>query len=136
MSQSELSAMLCPYCGKKAKMVGGLAIYPHRPDLREKKFYQCAPCDAYVGCHPGTENALGRLANAELRAAKMAAHAAFDPVWKTGEKKRGSAYAWLSDALGMDKKDCHIGMMDVADCCRVVEACKGHNVEQTFGEET
>ncbi|WP_088258626.1 zinc-finger-containing protein [Fimbriiglobus ruber] len=25
-------------------------------------------CDAYVGCHPGTETPLGRLANKELRA--------------------------------------------------------------------
>ena len=119
--------MLCPYRGGKARLVGGLTIYPHRPDLREKKLYQRAPRDAYAGCHPGTTNALGRLANAELRAAKMAARAAFDPLWKSGAKKRGSAYAWLSDALGMDKKDCHIGMMDVADCRRVVEACKGHN---------
>ena len=112
-------------------MVGGLAIYPHRHDLREKKFYQCAPCDAYVGCHPGTTNPLGRLANAELRAAKMAAHAAFDPLWKSGAKKRGSAYAWLADALRIDKKQCHIGMFDVADCRRVVEVCKGHNAIST-----
>ena len=117
----------CPYCGTRAQLVDGTDIYPHRPDLAEKKFYQCAPCDAYVGCHPGTTNTLGRLANAELRKAKMAAHAAFDPLWKSGAKKRDSAYAWLSDALGMEKKDCHIGMMDVADCRQVVEACKGHN---------
>lgn len=117
----------CPYCGDSAKMVGGDVIYPHRRDLYEKKFYQCAPCDAYVGCHPGTTNALGRLANAELRAAKMEAHAAFDPMWKSGAKKRGGAYAWLADALEMDKKQCHIGMFDVADCRRVVAACTGHN---------
>lgn len=119
----------CPYCGNSAKLVSGDVIYPHRHDLHEKKFYHCAPCDAYVGCHQGTTNALGRLANAELRAAKMAAHASFDPIWKSGEKKRGSAYAWLADALGIDKKHCHIGMFDVADCKRVVDACEGHNVE-------
>ena len=130
-----MNAVLCPYCGGNAKLVGGLTIYPHRPDLHEKKFYQCAPCDAYVGCHPGTTNALGRLANAELRKAKMAAHSAFDPLWKSGAKKRGSAYAWLSDALGMNKKDCHIGMMDVADCHRVVEACKRHNAIITVARD-
>jgi hypothetical protein len=58
----------------------------------------------------------------------MAAHSAFDPIWKSGQKKRGRAYAWLADALQMPKKDCHIGMMDVAECLRVVAACKGHNV--------
>lgn len=116
--------ILCPYCGDKARLVGGLDIYPHRPDLYEKKFYQCVPCDAYVGCHQGTEKALGRLANAELRAAKMAAHAAFDPLWKKGAKKRGSAYAWLSDQLLIEKKACHIGMFDVETCRRVVEVCR------------
>lgn len=116
---------ICPYCLKESNLVGGLTIYPHRNDLRDKHFYQCAPCDAYVGCHPNTKNALGRLANAELRKAKMSAHAAFDHIWKSGKKKRGSAYAWLSDAIGISKKDCHIGMMDVADCLKVVEVCKG-----------
>lgn len=119
-----MSDLLCPYCGKAASLVGGINIYPHRPDLAEKKFYQCAPCDAYVGCHPGTTNPLGRLADAELRKAKMAAHAAFDPLWKEGNKKRGSAYAWLCDQLGIEKKDCHIGMFDVEMCRRVVEVCR------------
>jgi len=118
-----------PYCKGRALLVGGLKIYPHRQDLKDKKFYLCGPCNAYVGCHPGTTNALGRLANAELREAKMAAHAAFDPIWKTGQKKRGGAYAWLCDQLGIEKKDCHIGMFDVEMCKRVVAACKQHNVQ-------
>ena len=29
--------------------------------------YICKPCDAYVGVHKGTDKALGRLANKELR---------------------------------------------------------------------
>jgi hypothetical protein len=114
---------VCPYCGEFSKLVDGSVIYPHRPDLFAKKFYQCAPCDAYVGCHDGTTKPLGRLANAALRAAKKRAHAAFDPIWKSGQKKRGSAYAWLADRLGIDKQDCHIGMFDVDQCRRVVEIC-------------
>lgn len=121
--------VLCPYCSQPAKLVGGLAIYPHRKDLADKLLYQCAPCKAHVGCHPGTKNPLGRLANAELRKAKMAAHAAFDPIWQSGEKKRKAAYAWLSDATGIPKNDCHIGMMDVADCLKVVNACTAREIE-------
>lgn len=64
-----MGAPTCPYCGKDSVLVNGHVIYPHRPDLLEKKFYWCKPCDAYVGCHPGTANPLGRLANAELRRA-------------------------------------------------------------------
>ncbi len=114
---------VCPYCSAVAVLVGGEVIYPHRPDLAAKKFWRCAPCMAYVGCHPHTTNALGRLANAELRAAKQAAHAAFDPLWKKGQQHRSTAYAWLAERLGKQDGTCHIGMMDVADCKRVVEVC-------------
>ena len=126
--------VICPYCGSEAELVTGREIYPHRLDLYAKKFYQCEPCDAYVGCHPGTENPLGRLADIELREAKMRAHAAFDPIWKSGNKKRGSAYAWLADQLGIDQKDCHIGMFDVDMCQRVVEVCSGATMNSSIEE--
>ncbi len=121
----------CPYCGDQAKLVTGAVIYPHRPDLNEKKFWQCAPCGAYVGCHKpnnghgdGTRP-LGRLANAELRAAKIAAHACFDPIWVMGEMARAQAYKWLASGLGIETKNCHIGMFDVETCKKVVTLCKG-----------
>src|SRR5436309_3529676 len=43
------AAPACPYCGHFARLVGGDVIYPHRPDLSELWFWQCAPCDAHVG---------------------------------------------------------------------------------------
>lgn len=116
--------MLCDYCGKEAKFAKGSEVYPHRPDLADKNFFRCAPCDAYVGCHPGTRRPLGRLANAELRRAKMAAHAAFDPKWKGKTMTRSQAYAWLAHQLSIPPNSCHIGMFDVDMCERVVLACK------------
>lgn len=59
--------MICSYCNNEAKLVSGNVIYPHRPDLAYLRFWQCAPCAAYVGCHKGTTKPLGRIANAELR---------------------------------------------------------------------
>ena len=116
--------MICPYCNQPASLVDGVTIYPHRPDLYEKKFYLCPPCDAYVGCHGGTAEPLGRLANAELRAAKIEAHAAFDTRWRgVGRCTRSEAYKWLAGRLGIPWKDCHIGMFDVEQCRRVVEIC-------------
>lgn len=38
----------CPYCKSAAELVGGDVIYPHLPWLHDKKFWMCAPCDAYV----------------------------------------------------------------------------------------
>jgi hypothetical protein len=113
----------CDYCDRLAERVNGKAIYPHRPDLVGKQFWRCQPCGAYVGCHPGTSTPLGRLANAQLRRAKQQAHAAFDPIWRSKERSRGEAYAWLAEQLGISKNNCHIGMFDVEMCERVVSVC-------------
>ena len=123
----------CPYCGTPAELVTGAVIYPHRPDLHDRNFWHCEPCDAYVGCHQRARGRrgmgdgtvpLGRLANAELRRAKQDAHAAFDPLWKKGSMSRGAAYGWLSEAIGIPEDQCHIGMLDVAGCRAVVTAVR------------
>lgn len=113
----------CPYCHREAELVKGVAIYGHhRPDLMYHNFWRCKPCGAHVGCHRNSFRPLGRLANAELRKAKMAAHAAFDPLWKSGEMTRSEAYAWLASTLGISQANCHIGMFDVDGCNAVIAA--------------
>lgn len=124
MSSKPDTKVSCPYCSNEAELVGGDVIYPHRQDLRHRQFYLCRSCDAYVGTHAGTTKPLGRLANAELRQAKMAAHAAFDPTWRNNGMKRKEAYGWLAKQLGIDRQDCHIGEFDVGMCQRVVEICR------------
>lgn len=115
--------VICPYCDQPARFVNGSTVYPHRPDLHHKAFYVCEPCEARVGCHEATGKPFGRLANAELRRLKIDAHAAFDPLWKHGPMKRTQAYAWLARRMNIAKDDCHIGMMDEAQCRRVIEVC-------------
>ncbi len=118
----------CPYCGSETKLVDSSIIYRRSYGPA----WVCArypSCDSYVGCHPGTEKPLGRLANKELRDAKMAAHAAFDPIWRTPSisrtprQMRHVAYRWLADRLGINPKQCHIGWFDAEMCRRVVEVC-------------
>jgi hypothetical protein len=115
---------VCPYCGHFADLVTGKVIYPHRPDLANKRAYRCDPCDAHVGCHPGTIVPLGRLANAELRAAKMSVHEVFDKHWmprRPRGKYRGQCYVRLAAEMGIDAKDCHIGHFTVEQCKQAVE---------------
>lgn len=141
-------SVTCPYCDRAAVLVTGNVIYLRRPDLFPKKFWNCEPCGAYVGCHPKADAhgrggcgdgtvPLGRLANAALRRAKQQAHAAFDPIWMSGRLNRRAAYAWLASLMGISKRNCHIGMFDV-DACRAVVALvreRGHEAA-TFDPAT
>lgn len=133
---------ICPYCKSSAELVTGAAIYPHRPDLSGLNFWRCKPCRAHVGCHQSDNNygdgtrPLGRLANAELRAAKQAAHAAFDPLWKSQTMRRRSAYRWLAGQLGIPINCTHIAEFDLALCRQVVRVCKLNPPQDAQPRET
>jgi hypothetical protein len=113
----------CPYCGKQSKLVTGKQVYPHLPQLGDKYFYLCKPCDAYVGCHRMTAEPKGTLAKADLRAARKAAHLAFDPHWQSGKMSRGSAYKRLTAELHRGSQ-VHIGQSDIETCRRIIAICK------------
>jgi hypothetical protein len=117
-------APACPYCGNRSIRITGADLYPHRPDLSGKKFYQCAPCDAYVGCHDNSGKPFGTLADKKTREARNRAHAAFDRIWKGGFMTRNAAYSWLAKSLAIKGSRCHISMMDADECERVCTAVK------------
>lgn len=117
--------VFCGECGSRAELVTGEVLYPHRPDLKRKRFWRCTGClDSHVGCHPGSKIPLGAPSRGPLRRAKMEAHAAFDPIWRTGEMSRSAAYAWLANELGIPRVKTHIGYFDLKTCRRVVEVCR------------
>ena len=111
--------VICPYCLEPAKLVDNEVIYGRNYG----NSWLCVPCDAYVGCHKGTDNPFGRLANKDLRQAKIRAHIAFDPLWKSKKMTRREAYIWLSKKLGVETKDCHIGMFSIYQCDLTVTIC-------------
>lgn len=111
-----LMGLSCPYCGRPTQLVDDTEIYGRSFGT---KCFVCKPCDAWVGCHKGTERALGRVADKGLRALKQQAHEAFDPIWKNGHLTRQKAYKLLSAAFGIPTEQTHIGMFD-ADMCRQV----------------
>lgn len=112
----------CPYCGNPAVLVDSKEIYFVRS---YGMAWICSPCGAWVGCHKNSPNhaPLGRLANAELRKAKQAAHVLFDPLFAPGGPflRRKDAYAWLALVMGIPKRQAHIGYFDVDQCKRLVE---------------
>lgn len=119
----------CIECDEPAELVGGDAIYPHRPDLHHKSFWLCQPCEAYCGCHPGTTNSLGFPAGPETRNARSYVHRVLDPIWKNagqayeggGPKHvrsmaRSRVYGFLASEMGISKNACHTGMFSIAQC--------------------
>lgn len=130
--------LLCSYCIRPAALLKlGDAGYPYSRDYGPT--WVCVPCRAWVGCHPGTEKPLGRVADAALRLAKMAAHQAFDRLWRkkmaregiSKSKARRAGYTWLSEQLGIPFEQTHIGYFDVAQCERVVDICTNPTTRST-----
>lgn len=114
---------LCPYCGEESKLVKGNEIYCGFANLQNKNFYECLACDAHVGCHEGTSEPLGSLADFRLREARNLAHKAFDPIWKARHSRRMNrkhAYSWLSRQTGIPYKECHMGQMNIEQCELVI----------------
>lgn len=144
MEEKELinTGKLCPYCLKETELAPSSVVYgPNLPSYGY--IYHCQSCFAYVGCHKGTTEALGRLANTELREYKKIAHAAFDPLWKhpsfisQGYSKleaRTAMYMWLSVMMGLDIADTHIGMFDIEQCKDVIHFCTNLNPFTKFDQ--
>jgi HD superfamily phosphohydrolase YqeK len=113
-----LAGLVCPYCGRKTELIDSAEIYHGKT---YGWMYICRPCDAYVGCKTGKKESLGRLANAELRKYKQAAHDVFDLIWQDNHISRTEAYTWLSQQLGLDRDFTHMGMFNVDQCKQVIE---------------
>lgn len=95
-------------------------------DSRFGMFYGCIMfprCRATHGAHPDGAP-LGVPANQETKTWRIKAHAAFDDFWH-GKMRRGEAYKWLQQKLGLSADECHIGMFNVERCKRVIEVCAG-----------
>lgn len=115
-----MQGKICPYCKSDSEYVDSVVVY----GVSYGMIYLCRSCDAYCGVHKGTDEALGRLANKELRYWKKKAHEHFDKIWKEGLLKRKKAYSELSTYLGIPRKYTHIGMFSVSTCKSVVEWSK------------
>lgn len=119
----------CVYCGNKTTLVDDEFVYG--TDYGNMH-YLCMDCQAWCGCHKGTDIGLGTVANKELRKARGEAHKYFDVIWQKAvsikgmskRKARKSSYKWLSYQMGIDVVMTHIGMMTLEQCKEVVRLSK------------
>lgn len=125
ISQFDMDILMgkaCPYCNKPSALVDSAIIYGKSYGM----IYLCKDCDAYCGVHKGTNKALGRLANRELREAKKQAHYYFDMIWKEPLKlmSRSDAYNGLSAWMNLHPDLTHIGMFDIDQCKDAIQFAK------------
>jgi len=118
MTEKELKGLSCHYCKIPTEMVTSASIYGKSYG---NMCMQCPKCKAYVGCSAVTDKSKGSVANEELRAARILAHNAFDPLWreepkKTRGDKRTAMYKWLAEQMGVHVSKCHMGMFDLEQC--------------------
>jgi len=124
-----ISAKICPYCNGKTKVVKEKFIYGKT--YKGKSIICCEnfpKCDAFVGTHANGEP-LGRLANKDLRKAKIEAHKYFDILWQKHGIDRTDLYSMLSEHLKLPKELTHIGMFQKTTCQKVVQWAKEFSFE-------
>lgn len=98
-------------------------------------YYGCANfpnCGGKVGAHQDSGEPLGTPADDETKKARIEAHEWFDRLWAREGKiskdfipmRRGQAYAWLRNRMGLDRDECHIGLFNKEQCAEVVRLSK------------
>lgn len=94
----------CDGCGSKR------IKWYHLPQSKRLWPYvwACDLCGAQVGCHSGTKNPLGFMANKETRKLRADVHHLLDRIWKSGYISRARTYDWLAGVLELEQPTCHI----------------------------
>ena len=101
----------CNLCGGMVKFVSNAEIYGRQ--YGSGYAYLCTKCGAYTGTHkPRPKDALGLLANSEMRKLKIECHDLFDAQWNTYEE-RCEMYKWLANQMDISVKECHFGHFDI-----------------------
>jgi len=117
----------------KCNLCGGKVIYISNAKIYGKQYgsgycYYCSGCGAYVGTHiPRPREALGILANDEMKEWKIKCHNLFDPLWKNKTKSRGKLYSALADQMGIPTRQCHFGYFDLVALKKAYEILKTWN---------
>jgi hypothetical protein len=134
----DLQPNICNLCGGKVEYISNDKIYGRK--YGSGFCYYCVECNAYVGTNKNKpKQALGILANKEMRDWKQWCHYKFDVLWK-GRKgfilngannkeikpamTRSEAYSWLSKEMNINKSDCHFGYFDLPTLKRAYAVLK------------
>lgn len=107
----DLYPTVCNLCGGEVEYIPNSKIYGK--SYGSGYCYHCKNCGAYVGTNKmRPKQALGILANKEMRELKMKCHDEFDKSWKYSSdprSERSRAYERFAKKMGIDVSECHFG---------------------------
>jgi hypothetical protein len=111
----DLYPTCCNLCGGEVVFTSNAKIYGR--EYGSGKCYLCTACGGYTGTHrPRPKEALGLLADAQMRKGKVMCHSLFDPLWQgkpKAKKKRRDLYAWLAEQMEIPSEECHFGWFNL-----------------------
>lgn len=118
----------CP-CGGVCVPTTGAELYFRNVEFADRRYYHCPACTRRCGVHRGTWEPIGVPANEVERALRQQVHSIMDPLWQRflpadAGLARLKVYEWLGRKLGLEKKDCHVGMMQEDMLRRALVALK------------
>ena len=96
---------ICNICGGKVVLIKTGSKNP-----RSDYIYKCLKCNATVGTHPNTKDALGFLGNEQTKAKRKEIHLWFDRLYQR-HNDREQLYYKLAAELGIEKEQCHFSQM-------------------------
>lgn len=124
----DLQPTICNICGGEVEYITNDKIYGKK--YGSGYCYHCKSCGAYVGTHkPRPKEALGILANEEMKNWKIWCHRGFDKLWNDG-KSRGKAYKWLAKQMRISTRDCHFGYFDIKQLKQAYAILKNNKMEE------
>lgn len=106
--------------------------FTYRKSGAPRKFWGCSrwpSCDGVVGAHPNGAP-VGTCADTETKNARIAAHEAFDAMWKSGRMSRASAYKRLAKVMGIPSRDAHIGGFTKEQCETLIARLAEHTEQR------
>lgn len=108
----------CPECGAKMVLRSSPRFQYKNGD--DRLFYGCSrfpECKGTHGADP-TGKPFGVPGDTVTKHARIAAHAAFDELWKPmgARLTRSEAYLWMQSKMGLTAAEAHIGSFTVEQC--------------------
>jgi hypothetical protein len=120
--------MQCDACRSENVILTTREAAFERSNNRWPWIWYCTDCAAYVGCHVGTHEPLGKLARGHMRYLRLEAHRAMDVIWRSGLMSRDRCYRWLGEQLETEER-IHIGMLSCAQLKKAIEICNKYTTK-------